>query len=82
MLRSAERLGEPVNRDDLDRYLALIDREIENGKLAIERQRLLIEGQALSGRDQSEALATLARLRQAQRDLEDNRDQLAEEING
>jgi hypothetical protein len=74
--------GEPVNRDDLKQYLALIDREIENGKLAIEKQRLLIEGQALSGRDQSEALATLARLRQAQRDLEDNRDQLAEEING
>jgi hypothetical protein len=70
-----------VNRDELDRYLALIDREIENGKLAIERQRLLIEGQALPGRDQSEALATLARLQKAQRDLEDNRDQLAKEIN-
>jgi hypothetical protein len=42
---------------------------------------MLIEGQASSGRDQSEALATLARLQQAQRDLEDNREQLAKEIN-
>jgi hypothetical protein len=70
-----------VHRDELERYLALIDREIENGRLAIERQRMLIEGQASSGRDQSEALATLARLQQAQRDLEDNREQLAKEIN-
>ena len=70
-----------MHRDELERYLALIDREIENGKLAIEKQRLLIEKEALSGRDQSQALATLARLQQAQRDLEDNRDQLAKEIN-
>jgi hypothetical protein len=70
-----------VNREDLKQYLALIDREIENGKLAIEKQSLLIEKEALSGRDQSEVLATLARLRQAQHDLEDNRDHLAKEIN-
>jgi hypothetical protein len=70
-----------VQRDDLNEYLALIDREIENGKLAIEKQCLLLEKQALSGRDQSEALATLARLRQALRDLEENRDHLAKEVN-
>ena len=70
-----------MNRDELERYLALIDREIENGKLAVERQRLLIEKEASTGRDQSEALATLARLRQALRKLEDDRDQLAKEIN-
>jgi hypothetical protein len=73
--------GAPVERDDLKRYLALLAREIESGKSVIEGQRLSIARQAASGVDQSEAEATLTRLLKAQRDLEDNRDQLAKELN-
>lgn len=71
-----------MNRDDLTQYLALIEREIENGNRAIEEQRLLIKNQVASGVDhQYETVAILTRLLQAQRDLEDNRDQLAKSIN-
>ena len=70
------------NRDDLKQYLVLIEREIENGKRAIEEQRLLIKNQVASGLDhQYETVAILTRLLQAQRVLEDNRDQLAKSIN-
>jgi hypothetical protein len=74
--------GCAVNRDDLKQYLVLIEREIENGKRAIEEQRLLIKNQVASGLDhQYETVAILTRLLQAQRVLEDNRDQLAKSIN-
>jgi hypothetical protein len=69
-----------VNRDELDEHLALIERAIENGKLTIETQRQLIEKEASAGRDQSGALAVLTRLLKAQRDLEDNRDELLKTI--
>ena len=65
-----------MERDDLKQYLGLIEREIENGKLAIEKQRLLIEEQPLSFEDHCQALEALERLRQALRDLENNRDEL------
>jgi hypothetical protein len=68
--------GWAVNRDELQNHLALIERAIENGKRTIEEQRALIEREASSGLDQSEALAVLARLLKAQRDLENNRDEL------
>ena len=34
-----------MNRDDLKQYLELIEREIANGKLTVEKQRLLIKDQ-------------------------------------
>ena len=70
-----------MNRDDLKQYLELIEREIANGKLTVEKQRLLIKDQVASGVDrQYEAIAVLTRLLQAQRDLEDNRDQLLKSL--
>jgi hypothetical protein len=73
--------GCAVHRDDLQNDLALIERAIENGKRTIEEQRALIEKEASSGLDQSEALAVLARLLKAQRDLENNRDELLKTVN-
>ena len=71
-----------VNRDDLKQYLALIEREIEDGKLTIEEQRLLIKNQVASGLDhQYESVAILTRLLQAQGDLEVSRDDLLKSIN-
>jgi hypothetical protein len=69
-----------VNRDELERPLALIDRAIERGQLTIEQQRLLIENEASAGRDQTDAPAVLTRLLKAQRKLEDNRDELSKSI--
>jgi hypothetical protein len=69
-----------VDRDDLKQQLALLEHEIKNGKLYIEKQRLLIE-KVTSGLDQSEALKVLTRLLQAQRDLENKRDELMKSIN-
>ena len=68
-------------RAELEKDLALIERAIENGKVTIEAQRLLIEREASPGRDQSEVLAVMSRLLKAQRDLEDNRDALLKTIN-
>ena len=70
-----------MEREDLQQCLTLIEIEIESAALAIEKQRVLIDGQALSGEDQSEALEALEKLRQAKRDLETNRDELMKSLN-
>jgi hypothetical protein len=70
-----------VEREDLKQYLTLIEIEIESATLAIEKQRVVIEKQALSGEDHCQALEALEKLRQAQRDLETNRDELLKSIN-
>jgi hypothetical protein len=68
------------DRDELKQHLALVERAVEDGRLVVEKQRLFIGTQVASGHDQSEALAVLTRLVEAQRDLEESRDALLKTI--
>jgi hypothetical protein len=71
-----------VNRDELRKYLALIERKIQHGNRSIEEQRMHIKNQVATGlNSQSESLATLTRLLRAQRDLEDSHGELLKSIN-
>jgi hypothetical protein len=73
--------GVILDRGELKKHLALIERAVEDGQLVIEKQRLFVEKFVASGQGQSEALAVLTRLLKAQRKLEDNREELRKTIN-
>jgi hypothetical protein len=80
-VREALPVGWAVDRAELQKHLALIERAVEDGQLVIEKQRLFIEKLVVSGQQQSEALTALTRLLKAQRDLEDSRNELRKAVN-